>query len=80
MWIYPALLGILIPGDLWLIAPCPPPLLGRRAVIAILWLEPRGSDYRGFRFSHAPVLIISSTAERLAGCLGGQFSRHWSSS
>ena len=36
MWIYPARLGILIPGGLQPIAPYPPPLLMRQAVIAIL--------------------------------------------
>ena len=36
MWTYPARLGILIPGGLRPIAPCPLPLLRRLAVIAIL--------------------------------------------
>ena len=39
MWIYPAHLGILIPGGLRPIAPCLLPLLRRRAVIAILRSE-----------------------------------------
>ena len=76
MWIYQARLGILIPGGLWLIAPCPPPLLGRRAVIAILRSGSQGLDYKSFRFSHVPVLIIGSTVELLVYCLGGQFARH----
>ena len=38
MWIYLARLGILIPGGLRPIAPCPSPLLRRRAVIAIMRL------------------------------------------
>ena len=71
MWIYLTRLGILIQGDLWLIAPCPPPLLGRRAVIAILRSWPRGSDYKGFRFSPTLVLIVGSTSELLVGCSGG---------
>ena len=68
MWIYPALLGILIPGGLRPIAPCPPPLLGRRAVIAILRSGSQGPNCRSFRFSHAPVLIVGSTTELLVGC------------
>ena len=36
MWFYPACLGIMIPRGLRPIALCPPPLLGRRAVISIL--------------------------------------------
>ena len=67
MWIYPARLGILIPGGLRPIAPCPPPLLGRRTVITILRSGSRGSDCRNFHFSHAPVLIVSSNAELLVG-------------
>ena len=77
MWIYQALLGILIPGGLRPIAPCPSPLLRRRAVIAILRSGSRGPDCRSFRFSHAPVLIVCSTTELLIGCSGGQFARHW---
>ena len=68
MWIYPACLGILIPGGLRAIAPCPPPSLGRRAVIAILKSGPQQSDCRGFCFSPALVLIIGSTIELLVGC------------
>ena len=68
MWIYPACLGILIPGGLQPIAPYPPPLLGRRAVITILRLGSQGSDCRSFRFSHAPTLTIGSTAGLLVGC------------
>ena len=60
------------------IAHCPPPLLGQRAVIAILRSGSRGPDCRSFRFSHAPVLTVGSTAELLVGCSGGRFSRHWS--
>ena len=78
MWIYLARLGILIPGGLRLIAPCPSPLLGRRAVIAILRSRSRGPDCKSFCFSHAPVLTVGSTAELLVGCSGGQFARHWS--
>ena len=80
MWIYPARLGILIPGGLRPIAPYPPPLLGQRAVIAILRSRSRGSDYRSFHFSHTSVLTVGSTTELLVGCLGGQFSHHWSGS
>ena len=80
MWIYPAHLGILIPGGLRPIAPCPPSLLGRRAVIAIPRYESRGPDCRSFHFSHAPLLTVGSTAELLVGCSGGQFTRHWSGS
>ena len=80
MWIYPARLGILISGGLRPIAPCPPSLLGRRAVIAIMRSGSRGSDCRSFRFSHAPVLTIGSTVKLLVGCSGGQFARHWSGS
>ena len=36
MWIYPTRQDILIPGGLQPIAPCPPPLPGRRAVISIM--------------------------------------------
>ena len=61
MWIYPARLGILIPRGLWPIAPCPPPLLRRRVVIAIMRFGSRGSDCRSFRFSHAYLLIVGST-------------------
>ena len=80
MWIYPARIGILIPGGLRPIAPCPPPLLGWRTVIDILRSESRGPDYRSFRFSHSFVLTVGSTAELLVSCSGGQFSRHWSGS
>ena len=80
MWFYSDCLGILIPGGLWPISPCPPPLLGRRAVIAILRSGSRGPDCRSFRFSHAPVLTVGSTTELLVGCLGGQFAPHWSGS
>ena len=40
MWIYQARLGILIPRGLRPIAPCTPPFLGRRAVIAIMRSRP----------------------------------------
>ena len=80
MWIYPARLGILILEGLWPITPCPPPLLGRQAVIAILRCGSRGPDCRNFRFSHAPVLTVGSIVELLVGCSGGQFPRHWSGS
>ena len=62
MWIYPARLGILIPGGQRPIAPCLPPTPGRRAVISILRPRSRGSDCRSFRFSHAPILTIGSIA------------------
>ena len=76
MWIYPTRLGILILGGLRPIAPCPPPLLGWRAVIAILRSRSRGLDCRNFRLSHALVLTVGSAAELLVDCSGGQFSRH----
>ena len=76
MWIYSARLGILIPGDLLPIAPCPSPLPRRRAVIAIPRFGLRGSDCRGFRFSPSPVLTVGSTVELPVGCSGGQLSRH----
>ena len=79
MWIYLACLGILIPGGLRPIALCPPSLLGRRAVISIPRSRSRGPGCRSFRFSHVPLLIVSSTVELLIGYSGGQFSRHWSS-
>ena len=71
MWIYPARLGILIPGGLRPIAPCPPPLLRRRAVIAILRSGLQGLDCMGFRFSPDPVLTFGSTVELLVGFLEG---------
>ena len=80
MWIYPACLGILNLGGLRPIAPCPPLLLGRRAVIAIMRLGSQGPDFRSFRFSHALVLTISSTTGLLGSCSGGQFVQQWSSS
>ena len=80
MWIYPTRLGILIPRGLRPITPCPPPFLGRRAIIPILRSGTRGSSYRSFRFSHALVLTDGSTAELLVGYSGGQFARHWSGS
>ena len=80
MWIYLARLGILILGGLRPIAPCLPPLLGRLAVIAILRSGSRGPDCRSFRFSHAFVLTVGSTAELLVGCSRGQFARHRSGS
>ena len=80
MWFYPVCLGMLIPGGLRKIAPCPSPLLGRRVVIAILRSGSRGLDCRSFRFSHAIVLTVGSTIELLVGCSGGQFARHWSGS
>ena len=80
MWIYPTRLRILIPRGLWPITPCPQPLLGRRVVIAIMRSESRGPDCRSFRFSHAPVLTVGSTAKLLVFYLGGQFAQHWSGS
>ena len=77
MWIFPARLGILIPGGLRKIAPCLLPAPTRRAVIAILRLGSRGSDCRSFRFSHASILTIGSTARLLVGCSRGQFAQHW---
>ena len=74
MWIYLARLGILIPGGLRPIAPYPPPLLGWRAVIAILRSGSQGRSCRRFCFSHVPILIVGSTAELLVGCSGGQFA------
>ena len=80
MWIYLAHLGILIPWGLQPTAPCPPPLLGQRAVIVILRSRPQGPSCRSFCFSHAPILTIGNTLELLVSYSGGQFSRHWSSS
>ena len=80
MCTYPARLGILIPGGLRPIHPCPLPLLGQRAVIAIMSSKSQGTDCRSFRFSHAPLLTVCSTSKLLVGCSGGQFARHWSSS
>ena len=77
MWIYPACLGILIPGGLRPISPCPPSLHGRRAVTTILRLGLRGPDCRSFLFSPAPTLIIGSTTGLLVGCSRDQFSWHW---
>ena len=77
MWFYLVCLGILISRGLQPIAPYPPPLLGRRAVIAIMRFESRGPDCRSFCFSNAHVLTVGSTAELLVGCLRGQFARHW---
>ena len=71
MWIYPAHLGILISGGLRPITPCPPPLLGRRAIIAIMRSGSRGPDCRNFCFSHALVLIVSSIVELQVGCSRG---------
>ena len=65
MWFYPVCLGILILGGLRPIAPCPPPLLGRRVVISILRSGSRGPDCRSFCFSHASVLTVGSTVELL---------------
>ena len=79
MWIYPARLGILIPGGLQPIAPFPPPLLGRRAVIAILRSGSRGPSCMSFHFSHVLVLTVGSTVELLVGYSGGQFAQYWSS-
>ena len=78
MWIYPTRLGILIPGGLQLIAPCPPPLPRLRAVIDIMKYGLQGPNYRSFHFSHAPALTIGSTVGLLVGCSGGQFAQHWS--
>ena len=63
MWLYPARLGILIPGGLRPIALYPPPLLGQRAVIAIMRSGSRGLDCRSFRFSHALLLTVGSTTD-----------------
>ena len=71
---------ILIPRDLRPIALCPPPLLGRRVVIAIMRFGTRGQDCRSFCFSHALVLTVGSIVELLVGCSGGQFAQHWSGS
>ena len=76
MWIYPALLGILILGGLRPIAPCLLPSLRRQAVITILRSGFRGSDCRSFRSFHAPVLTVGSTAELLVGYSRGQYARH----
>ena len=71
MWIYSDRLSILIIGGLRPIAPCPLPLLGRRAVTAILRYGLRGRDSRNFRFSNAHALTIGSIPEMLVGCSGG---------
>ena len=76
MWFYSVCLGILIPRGLRLIAPCLPSLLGRKAVIDILRSRSQGSDCRSFRFSHALVLTVGSTAKLLVGYSGGQFYRN----
>ena len=76
MWSYLARLGILIPRGLRPIAPCPPPFLWRRTLIAIMRPRSRGPDCRSFRFSHAPVLTIGSTIGLLVGCSRGQFAQH----
>ena len=70
MWIYLARIGILILGGLWPITPCPPPLLGRRVVIAIMRPGSRGLDCRSFRFFHAPALTIGNNTGLLVGCSG----------
>ena len=75
MWIFPAWLGILIPGGLRPIAPCLLPAPRRRAVIVILRPGSRGSDCWSFRFSHSPILTIGSTAGLLVGCSRGQFDQ-----
>ena len=62
------------------ISPCPPPLLGRRVVIAILTSGSRGLNCRSFRFSHTPALKLGSITKLLVVCSGGQFSQHWSGS
>ena len=74
MWIYPARLGILITGGLQPITPCPLPLPGWRAVIAIPRSKLRGSDCWSFRFSHACTLTVDRTVGQLVGCSRGQFS------
>ena len=63
MWIYPACLGIWIPGGLRPIAPCPPPLLGRRDITDILRSRSQGPNCRRFCFSHAPILTVDSITE-----------------
>ena len=68
MWIYPTSPNILISGGLQPITLCPPPLLGRRAVISILRYGSREPDCRSLCFSHAPALIIGSTTRLLVGC------------
>ena len=68
MWIYPTCLGVLIPGGLRPIAPCPLPLLGQQAIISILRFGFQGLDCRSFHFSHAPVLTVGITAELLVSC------------
>ena len=50
MLFYSVYLGILIPGGLRPITPCPPPLLGQRAVIAIMRSGSRGLDCKSFHF------------------------------
>ena len=50
MWAYLVSLGILIPGGLRPIAPCSSPLLGQRALIAILRLGLEGRIVRAFVF------------------------------
>ena len=64
----------------WLIAPCLPPALGRRSVVAILRLGSQGLDCGSFRFSHVLVLTIGRATRLLVGCLRGRFAQHWSNS
>ena len=71
MWIYPALLGILILGGLRKISPYLLPSIGWRAIISILGSGFRGLDCRSFRSSQAPIMTVGSTAELLVSYSGG---------
>ena len=78
MRIYLGHLGVLIPGGLRPIAPCPPPLHGWQSVTAILRSGLRGPDCWSFHFFHAHALTIGSIAWLLVGYSRDQLAQHWS--
>ena len=58
------------------IAPCLPPVPGRRSVVSILRPGSRGPDCGRFRFSHASALTIGSIVGLLVGCSEDQPAQH----
>ena len=72
--------GAMILGGQRPIAPCLPPMPGRRSVVTILKPWTRGPDCGSFCFFHAPVRTIGSTIGLLVGYSKDQLTQLWSDS
>ena len=80
MWICLVQPGASILGGQRPIAPCLPPALGWRSVVAILKPRTRGPDCGSFFFFHASVRTIGSIVGVLVGYSKDQLTQRWSDS